>query len=109
MEIKLFACPIGRETDIEYMQEKLAELDPIYIAVDLNEMLNNGTPRDEILELVSRYQQGGNCFLNIMMPKDNEFFYTDDWLRDLYRAWNSSSGVFWWTPSLAMEARLAIP
>jgi len=106
MEIKLLATPLGMEGALDWMEEHLDTEDPLFICVHLNQMVKDGFSDKQIAELVSSIAKGESNSIHLMQPKDNEFLYTDEWIRLLYRAWNTSRGVLWWQPSQIPEQYL---
>ena len=99
MEIKLIAAPIGQEAYIDYIEEQLNLMDPLYVMINLNQLVKDNFSDKQILELVASLGRGTQNQLHIMQPKDNEFYYTDEWLASLYCAWNTLGRVYWWFPS----------
>lgn len=99
MEIKLLATPLGMEWALDWMEEHLDTEDPLFICIHLNQMVKDGFSDKQIAELVGSIAKGELNTIHLMQPKDNEFYYTDEWLGKLYTAWNTLRGIHWWQPS----------
>lgn len=99
MEIKLLAAPIDMPEAIDYMEEVLEKEDPLFIMVNLNRLLQDGFSEKQVREFICDISKGSLNSIHLMQPKDNEFFYTDEWLESLYRAWDTLDRVLWWQPS----------
>jgi len=103
MEIKLLAAPLDMPEAIDYMEEVLDKEDPLFIMVNLNRLLEDGFSEKQVREFISDISKGSLNSIHLMQPKDNEFFYTDEWLESLYRAWDTLERVIWWQPSHMAE------
>jgi len=99
MEIKLLAAPLDMPEAIDYMEEELDKMDPLFICVNLNQLLKDGFSERKILALVASLSKSDLNTLHLMQPKDNEFYYTDEWIQSLYRAWDTFGRILWWQPS----------
>lgn len=105
MDIKVLAAPLDNPDAIDYMEELInEEQDPFWIMVNVNQLYKDEFPEKEILDLIGSIAKGSKNTLHIMQPKDNEFYYTDDFLETVYRAWNSLGNVRWYQPSHMTEA-----
>jgi len=103
MEIKLLAAPLDMPEAVDYIEQELEKMDPLFIMVNLNRLLEDGFSEKQIHELVSSISKGSLNSLHLMQPKDNEFFYTNEWLESLYRSWDTIARVLWWQPSYMPE------
>lgn len=100
MDIKVLAAPLDRPEAIDYMEELInEEQDPFWIMVNVNQLYKDEFPEKEILDLIGSIAKGSRNTLHIMQPKDNTFYYTDEFLQTVYRAWNSLGNVRWYQPS----------
>ena len=99
MEIKLLAAPLNMPEAIDYMEEVLDKEDPLFIVVNVNRLLEDGFSDRKIREFISSISKGSSNSIHLMQPKDNEFYYTDEWLESLYKAWDTLERVVWWQPS----------
>ena len=87
MDIKVLAAPLDRPEAIYYMEDLInEEQDPFWIMINVNQLYKDGFPEKEILDLIGSIAKGSENSLHIMQPKDNEFFYTDEFLQTVYRA-----------------------
>jgi hypothetical protein len=99
MEIKLLAAPLDMPEAIDYMEKVLEKEDPLFIMVNLNRLLEDGFSDKQVREFISDISRGSLNSIHLMQPKDNHFYYTDEWLESLYSAWNTIARVYWWKPS----------
>mgnify|MGYP003151616312 CR=1 FL=1 len=99
MEIKLLAAPLDMPEAVDYIEQELEKIDPLFIMVNLNRLLQDGFSEKQVREFISDISKGSLNSIHLMQPKDNHFFYTDKWLESLYRAWDSIDRVYWWKPS----------
>jgi len=99
MEIKLLAAPLDMPEAIDYMEKVLEKEDPLFIMVNLNRLLEDGFSDKQVREFISDISRGSLNSIHLMQPKDNYFYYTDEWLESLYKAWNTIARVYWWKPS----------
>jgi hypothetical protein len=99
MDIKLIAAPLDMGDQIEKIEAMIEKSEPFFICINLNQLVEDGFSEKQILELVSSIQRGQDNSLHILQPKDNQFHYTNEWLRSLYHAWDRMDNVLWWQPS----------
>jgi len=106
MEIKLLAAPLNMPEATSYIEKELEKIDPLYIMVDLNRLLEDGFSDKQIREFITAISKGSLNSLHIMQPKDNEYHHNNKWLESLYKAWNKKERVHWYKPSKMAEEAL---
>lgn len=99
MEIKLLAAPLDMPEAIDYMEKELEREDPLFIMVNLNRLLKDGFSEKQVREFISDISKGSLNSIHLMQPKEDAFYYSDEWLESLYKAWNTMERVYWWQPS----------
>ena len=99
MEIKLLAAPLDMPEAVDYIEQELEKVDPLFIMVNLNRLLEDGFSERQVREFISDISKSSLNSIHLMQPKDNHFYYTDEWLESLYKAWNTIDRVYWWKPS----------